>query len=104
MQRNRLAGNRRRAETASRKLRIAPLPRRSLASPVAEVLVESAERAQRFQQDFLILLRHRIVERALFRGFGQELGDAAVVIGLDVADALRLAAKGVGGVEDRRCG
>ena len=75
------------------------MPRRILARPVAEILVERAQRAQRFQQDFLILLRHRIVEPALFRRLGEEFRHAAVVIGLDVADALRLAAERVGGMQ-----
>ena len=52
VQRDRLAGNGRRAETASRKLRIAPMPRRSLASPVAEVLVERAKRRAAIRAGF----------------------------------------------------
>ena len=99
MQPDRLAGDRLRAETASRMLRIAPMRRRILAGPIAEVLVERAERPQRLEQDLLILLRHRIVKRAFFRRLGQELGDAAVEIGLDVADALRLAVERAGGMQ-----
>ena len=50
---------------------------------------------QRLEQDFLVLLRNRVVERAFPDRLGQKLGRAAVEIGLDLADALRLAAEGV---------
>src|SRR4029077_11744180 len=56
-------------------------------------------RPQRLKKDFAILRRHRIVERPLFRGFGEELGDASVVIGFDVPDALRLPVERAGGMQ-----
>ena len=99
VQPDRVAVDRLRAEAASRMLCITPMGGRILADPIAEVLVERAERPQRLEQDLLILCRHRVVERALFRRLGQELGDAAVEIGLDVADALRLAVERIGGMQ-----
>ena len=75
-----------------------------VARPVAKVLVEGAEVAQRLEQDFLVFLRHLVVERALPHRLGEKLGDAAVEIGLDLADALRLAAERGRRNADRRCG
>ena len=87
------------AETASRMLGIAAMSRRILAGPIAKVLVERAKRAQRLEQDRLILLRHRVVERALLCRLGEKLGDAAIEIGFDVADALRLAVESASGMQ-----
>ena len=70
-----------------------------VARPVAKILVEGAEVTQSLEQDFLVLLRHCVVERALPDGLGEKLGRAAVEIGLDLADALRLAAECVRGVQ-----
>ena len=53
-------------------------------------------RAQRLEQDLLILLRHRLVERALPGRLGQKFGDRPFEVRLDLADALRLAAESLG--------
>ena len=57
--------------------------------------------AQRLQQNFPVLPRHRVVERALPRRLGQQFGDAPFKIGLDVANALRLALERLGRMQER---
>ena len=79
------------------------MKRESSPDPVAKVLVERAKGPQRFEQNRLILRRDLIVERAFPGRLGQELRDAAVEIGLDVPNALRLAVERVSRVQDRRC-
>ena len=61
---------------------------------VAEVLIERAGDPQRFEQDLLVLLRDLLVERALIDALCKEFGYVAVIIGRDMAVALRLAVEG----------
>ena len=81
------------AEAAARILCIAAVIGQIFPRPIAKTLVERAERSERLEQNLAILGRHVLIERALARRLGQKLGDAAVEIGLDVADPLRLAAE-----------
>ena len=103
MQPDRLADDRLGAEAAAGILRVAAVIGRIVAGLVAEILVERADRPQRLEQNLAILRRHLVVKRALSRRLGQELGDAAVEVGLDLADALRLAVEGGRRMQDRRC-
>src|SRR5579863_545977 len=96
MERHRLAIDRLGAKAAAWVLRVTAEIRGFVARSVAKILVEAAMGAQRLEQNLLIFFRHIIVERALPRRLGQELGDSALEISPDLADALRPAAKGLG--------
>ncbi len=91
MQPDRRAVDRLGAEAAARILGVAAVIGRIFAGFVAEVLVECADGPQRLEQNLAIFRRHLVVKRPFPGRLGQELGDAAGEIGLDVPNALRLA-------------
>ncbi len=63
---------------------------------VLVIVVQRPPVLQRRQQHFLVFLGDGLVQRFLLGGFGQQFSDMAVEIRLDVAEALRLAAKRLG--------
>jgi hypothetical protein len=66
------------------------------AGNIGIVLVERAPAFQRFEQLLAVFGRDSLVEAALFRDFRKKLGDMAVKVCVDMAIALRLAAKRLG--------
>ena len=77
-------------------LGVTAIVRRNQIGLVGIVLVQRAPGPQRLQQDLPVLHRHRFVELALLRDLGEQLRNMPLKIGLDVADALRLAAERLG--------
>src|SRR6516162_5055507 len=67
--------------------------------PCRQVGIERAPLAQRLQQQLLVLRRDRLIELVLAHRLGEELGYAAVEVRQYVAQTLRLAAKGILGVQ-----
>ena len=67
---------------------------------VGEVLIEHAVTAQRFEQDLLIFDGNWIFEQIPVHDLGEQFADAAAEIGGDMAIALRLAVKGLGGMQE----
>ena len=87
------------AQTSARVLGESAAIAGGVARHVGIVPVECAPRTQRLEQFFLIFLAHRRIERVLSSRLRQQFRNVALVIRLDLAKALRFAAKGPGVVE-----
>ncbi len=73
-------------------------PRRSLAAgafDVRVVRVESPPAPQRLQQQLLVASRDRVIQLPLTGRLGQQLGDAALQVGIEMTETLRLASERV---------
>ena len=100
---DRLAVDRPRGEAAAGIPGIAAELRGVLARSVTKIAVEAAVPAQRLEQDLLVLLGHRLVERPFAGRLGQELGDRPLEIGLHLADSLRPAVERLGRMKTAHC-
>src|SRR5579863_2222290 len=98
---DRIARDRLGAKAAAGRSGIAPDVTGNQICLVGIVGIERAPASQRLQQDFTILLRHGFVEPSLLRRLGQQFRNLALEVHLDVANALRNAAEGAGGVQER---
>ena len=82
-----------RAQSSARRLLESAPVAGFVARHVLEVAVERAPLAQRLEQLFLVLLADPGIQGILARRLGEQLRDMALIVGLDLAITLRLAAE-----------